>query len=123
MAHFALLNENNDVVNVIVVSNDDLNNLPFPESEPLGVAFCRQLLGAGTRWAQTSYNGSFRRRFGGIGYTFDAVRDAFIAPCPGEGYVLNADLEWEMPEPAAEAGQEGGQASSCRVHEESVCNK
>jgi len=69
MAHFAQLDENNVVINVLVVSNDDVNNLPFPESEPLGVAFLTNLL-PGTNWAQTSYNSNFRVRYAGIGYTF-----------------------------------------------------
>ena len=92
MAHFAQLDANNIVVNVIVVNNDVCDNLPFPESEPLGVAFCQNLLGANTIWAQTSYNSSFRYNYAGIDFTFDATAGtdgAFIAPCPGPGWVLD----------------------------------
>lgn len=62
MAHFAQLDENNVVLQVLVVSNDDCNNLPFPESEPVGVAFLQSLF-PGTIWAQTSYNNNFRVRY------------------------------------------------------------
>jgi hypothetical protein len=85
MAHFAELAQDNTVLQVIVVGNDSINNLPFPESEPVGVAFCQSLLGAGTRWAQTSYNANFRYNYAGIGYTFDptsAPNGAFIPPKP-----------------------------------------
>jgi len=40
-------------------------------------------------WKQTSYNGTFRKNYAGIGYTYDVQRDAFIAPKPGDGYVLD----------------------------------
>lgn len=83
MAHFAQLDENNMVVNVVVVSNDDINNLPFPESEPVGIAFLTNLI-PGTKWAQTSYNSNFRVRYAGIGYTFvpnsSATQNGGFAP-------------------------------------------
>jgi hypothetical protein len=70
MAHFAKV-ENNIVSDVIVVSNDDCNNLPFPESEPVGQVFIASLGITGT-WLQTSYNGNFRGIYAGAGYFFDA---------------------------------------------------
>lgn len=69
MAHFAQLDENNIVTQVLVVNNDDLQNLPFPQSEPLGVAFLQNLI-PNTVWKQTSYNNNFRFRYAGIGYKF-----------------------------------------------------
>ena len=71
MAHFAQLDANNVVTQVIVISNDAVQNLPFPESEPIGVAFCQSLYGADTVWKQTSYNNNFRLCYAGIGYTFE----------------------------------------------------
>jgi hypothetical protein len=62
MAHFAKMNGNN-VSEVIVISNDALENKPFPESEPIGIAFCKSLYGEDTEWLQTSYNGNFRGRY------------------------------------------------------------
>lgn len=70
MAHFAQIN-NNVVTDVIVVSNDDCDNLPFPDSEPVGQAFIASL-GITGDWLQTSYNGNFRGCYAGIGYTYDA---------------------------------------------------
>jgi hypothetical protein len=80
MAHFAQLNSENIVLQVIVVNNEVLNNLPFPESEPIGVEFCQSLLGPETTWKQTSYNSNFRGTYAGIGYTYDSVNDVFVAP-------------------------------------------
>ena len=81
MAHFAQV-ENNEVKEVIVIANSDIDDLPFPDSEPIGQAFIASLGLDGT-WLQTSYSGSFRVLYAGIGYTFDAKvgkYGAFIAP-------------------------------------------
>ncbi len=80
MAHFAQLNSENIVLQVIVVNNEVLNNLPFPESEPIGVEFCQSLFGPETIWKQTSYNRNFRGAYAGIGYTYDSVNNVFVAP-------------------------------------------
>ena len=69
MAHFVQLS-NNLCGDVIVVSNDDINNLPFPESEPIGQAFIASL-GLEGQWLQTSYSGSFRGVYAGIGNAYD----------------------------------------------------
>lgn len=78
MAHFAQINENNIVTQVIVVADTDCAGGQFPDSEVAGAYFCNRLLG-GT-WKQTSYSGKFRGRYAGIGYTYDAELDEFIAP-------------------------------------------
>jgi len=70
MAYFAQIN-NNVVTEVIVIANDDCDNLPFPESEPVGQAFIASL-GIQGDWLQTSYNGNFRGVYAGIGFTYDA---------------------------------------------------
>jgi len=69
MAHFARV-KNNVVDEVIVVSNEDCGNLPFPESEPVGQAFIASLDIPG-EWLQTSYNGNFRNIYAGPGILFD----------------------------------------------------
>lgn len=103
MAHFAELDQDNIVLQVIVVGNDSINNLPFPESEPVGIAFCQSLLGPDTRWAQTSYNANFRYNYAGIGYTFDPTSSpngAFIPPKPYPSWLLNTNtFQWEPPVP------------------------
>ena len=70
MAHFAQLDSNNVVTQVIVVGNDDTSDSNGVEVESIGVAFCQKLLGASTNWKQTSYNGNMRGNYAGIGYTY-----------------------------------------------------
>jgi len=77
MAHFAQLDEDNVVVQVIVVGNETINHLPFPESEPVGVEFCKSIFGQDTVWKQTSYNRNFRGSYAGIGYKYDTAVDEF----------------------------------------------
>lgn len=97
MAHFAQL-ENNIVTNVIVVANQVILDENNNESEQKGIDFCSNLLG-GT-WLQTSYNGKIRKNFAGIGYTYDADLDAFIAPQPFASWTLNTTTaQWEAPIP------------------------
>ena len=81
MAHFAEMN-GNTVGQVIVVNNDVLENKPFPESEAIGIAFCKETFGQDTEWLQTSYNASFRGRYAGAGMTYDETLDEFVAPNP-----------------------------------------
>lgn len=77
MAHFARI-ENNIVREVIVVNNEVLENKEFPESEPIGIAFCKSLYGEDTEWLQTSYNGNFRGCYAGGGMTYDPIKDEFL---------------------------------------------
>lgn len=80
MAHFAQLDANNVITQIIVVNNAVVEDLPFPESEPLGIAFCQSLYGADTVWKQTSYNANFRGCYAGVGWTYDPVLDVFVMP-------------------------------------------
>lgn len=100
MAHFAELNPKNVVLRVIVVGNNDVDNLPFPESEPIGIAFCQSIFGADTRWAQTSYNASFRHNYACAGFVFDPTAQAFIPPKPFSSWLLNTSTyQWAPPVP------------------------
>lgn len=100
MAYFAKLNDQSIVLDVIAVNNDVVENLPFPESEPIGVAFLTEWSGGYTNWKQTSYNANFRKNAAGIGYTYDAVLDAFIAPKPYPSWLLNTETcKWQAPTP------------------------
>lgn len=96
MAHFAQLDENNTVLQVIVVANEELL-LDGVENETKGILFCKSLLGEDTKWVQTSYNATFRKNYAGIGYTYDPIADHFYAPQPYPSWVLNADAKWEAP--------------------------
>jgi SAM-dependent methyltransferase len=97
MAHFAQIDETGVVVQVIVVSNSEINDLPFPESEPIGVSFCQSLFGADTYWLQTSYSGSFRKNYAGIGWRYVADKDVFVAAQPYPSWTLNRDCIWQAP--------------------------
>ena len=100
MAHFAKLDENNIVLDVNVVDNENIQNLPFPESEPIGISFLTKWSGGHTNWKQTSYNANFRKHYAGIDYTFDIDKDAFIPPKPFESWVLNENTYlWDSPVP------------------------
>jgi hypothetical protein len=99
MAHFAQLDENNVVTQVIVVSNSDCQ-IGNVESEEAGIVFCKNILGANTNWKQTSYNGNIRKNYAGIGYTYDAGRDAFIPVKPFTSWVLDeTTCRWSAPTP------------------------
>jgi hypothetical protein len=93
MAHFAQLDENNKVLQVIVVANEELME-NGAESEHKGIAFCKTLLGADTNWVQTSYNATIRKNYAGIGYLYDPIRDAFIPPKPD----FPPNSEWALNE-------------------------
>ena len=98
MAHFAKLDENNVVLEVHVVHNNELLDDNNNESEAKGIEFLTQWSGGYTRWKQTSYNRNFRKNYAGIGYTYNAMRDAFIPPQPYQSWVLDdATCNWQPP--------------------------
>ena len=106
MAYFAQLDDASLVIDVIAVNNDTIDNLPFPESEPIGVAFCQSLYGSDTVWKQTSYNSNFRKNYAGFGFTYDSVLDAFIPPKPYPSWLLNTTTcKWNAPVPKPQDGQ------------------
>ena len=112
MAHFAKLDANNIVEQVIVVSNTDTTTDAGVESESIGVAFCQKLTGTDTNWKQTSYNGNMRGNYAGIGFTYmTGVRtlgvgstDIFIDPQPYPSWsiVINT-AQWYPPTPPGDA--------------------
>ena len=102
MAHFCRIDENGIVQQVIVVDNKDTADASGVEKEYIGAAFCERLLG-GT-WKQTSYNGNFRKNYAGLGYTYDAARDAFIPPKPSDDATLDeATCQWIVPSLGADS--------------------
>lgn len=99
MAHFAELDDNNIVQRVIVIDNSVLLDDEGNESEELGKAFCSDLLSG--NWIQTSYNGKIRKNYAGIGFTYDPVRDAFIAPEPEDAIGFDEETcQWIVPDEA-----------------------
>ena len=106
MAHFAQLDDNNVVTQVIVVGNSDTADVNGVESENIGVAFCQSLLGAETNWKQTSYNGNMRGNYAGIGMTFMSgvatlgvgSTDVFISQQPHASWTISTtEARWEAP--------------------------
>ena len=79
MSHFAKIDDSNNVTSVIVAEQEYIDSLEG-------------------RWIQTSYNGSIRKNYAGIGYTYDAGRDAFIPPKPYTSWILNEETcNWASP--------------------------
>ena len=106
MAHFAQLDENNVVTQVIVVGNSDTADVNGVESENIGVAFCQSLLGAETNWKQTSYNGNMRGNYAGIGMKYMSgvatlgvgSTDVFISQQPHASWTISTtEARWEAP--------------------------
>lgn len=97
MAHFAKLDSDNIVTQVVVVDNSVLIKADGTESELKGKQFLNSLLGTAT-WKQTSYNGTIRKNYAGVGYKYDSTRDAFIPPKPFASWTLNeTTCQWEAP--------------------------
>ena len=102
MAHFAKLNSSNKVVHVSVVDNWNVTDGNGTEQEAIGVAYLESVHGVDPNftWKQTSYNNNIRKNYAGIGYSYDAGRDAFIPPKPYPSWVLNeTTCRWEAPIP------------------------
>jgi hypothetical protein len=97
MAHFAKLDEDNNVLSVHVVNNNELLGSNGIEREDLGVAFLIELH-KHPYWKQTSYNGTFRKNYAAIGGTYDQSLDAFIPPKPYPSWILNLETcNWDPP--------------------------
>jgi hypothetical protein len=103
VAHFAKLDENNVVTQVVVVANKDTADADGVEKEHIGAAYLESLLG-GT-WKQTSYHGNIRKNYAGIGYTYDADIDAFVPPKPYPSWVLDESAQWQAPVPMPDDGK------------------
>lgn len=88
MAHFAEIDGNNTVVRVLVVPD---------EQEHRGQDFLAADLGLGGVWVQTSYNHNIRKQFAGVGFTYDADADVFIAPQPFASWTLDENHDWQAP--------------------------
>lgn len=106
MAHFAQLNDNNIVTQVIVISNADLMDEHGVEQEHLGIAVCEAVAGAGP-WKQTSYNGNFRKKYAAVGDRYDNDADLFYNPVgPYSSWILDANYDWQAPVPMPEDGND-----------------
>ncbi len=99
MAHFAKLDKDNTVIDVVALSNEELLDDGI-ESEEKGIVFLTHWSNGHYKWRQTSYNESSHTPYAGIGFTYDKVRNVFISPKPYPSWVLNTKYHWEAPVPA-----------------------
>jgi|TARA_B110000879_G_C11057056_1_gene465195 hypothetical protein len=91
MSHFAKIDNNNIVTDVIVSEKDFIN------SGAVGDEFL---------WVQTSYNNSFRKQMAMIGGTYDKTNDVFVQPKPYNSWTLNASHDWQPPTPMPDDGND-----------------
>jgi hypothetical protein len=99
MAHFAELNSTNEVLRVVVISNDDVdsNGGELSSEAETFVSTIVPYSENGTAWKQTSYNHNFRKHYAGIGDTYDASKDKFISPQPYPSWSLDSNDDWQAP--------------------------
>jgi hypothetical protein len=88
MAHYAFLDKNNVVTEVIVGKDEGEDGINWEQHYG---NFRGQLC------KRTSYNASFRKHYAGIGYTYNSVRDAFVPPQPYQSWILDDDANWQPP--------------------------
>jgi len=88
MAHFAKLDSDNNVIQVVVVDNEDLREEDGNESEQKGIEFLMEVTGY-SKWKQTSYNASIRKNYAGIGFKYDENLDCFIPPKPYDSWIFD----------------------------------
>lgn len=93
MAHYAFLDDNNIVTEVIAGRNED--------EVVNGISDWEEYYGAlrGQRCVRTSYNNNIRKQYAGIGYTYNADADVFVAPQPYLSWTLDANHDWQPPTP------------------------
>ena len=99
MAHFAELNSSNEVLRVVVISNDDVNangGDQHADAETFVATIVSHATG-GTAWKQTSYNNNFRKQYAGIGMKFDASKNKFLLPKPFASWALDSNDDWQAP--------------------------
>jgi len=105
MAHYAKIGIGNIITKVHVLNNEVLMK-DGEENEQQGLEFLQNLYNNKDLYIQTSYNGTFRKNYAGVGYTYDQTRDAFISPQPYPSWLLDEDTcRWEAPTPMPDDGK------------------
>lgn len=95
MAHYAFLDENN-VVTEVIVGVDETELIEGLETETWYSNFRNKTC------KRTSYNGNIRKQYAGVGFTYDAVNDVFLAPQPYASWLLDQNFDWQPPTPRPE---------------------
>lgn len=107
MAHYAELNENNEVIYVVYMNNEIITDENGNEVEELGVNHLHTHHGADRRWVRTSYRGNFRNKYACVGDTYREDLDMFIGPQPFASWTLNESTgQWDAPTPQPELTEE-----------------
>jgi len=107
MAHYAELNENNEVIYVAYMDNSTITDENGNEVEELGIQHLHTHHGSDRRWVRTSYRGNFRGKYAGFGDTYREDLDMFISPSPYPSWILNETTgQWEAPITQPELTQE-----------------
>lgn len=88
MAHFAEIDDNGLVLQVLVVPD---------EEEHRGEQYLSCDLMLGGTWVQCSYNGNIRKQYPGVGYRYDETADVFVAPQPFPSWSLDSNHDWVPP--------------------------
>jgi hypothetical protein len=100
MAHYAELNSNNEVINIVYMDNEIIFNKNKEECEYLGIEYLHKHHGSDKKWVRTSYNGNFRGNYASLGDIYREDIDAFIKPQPFSSWKLNIETsQWEPPIP------------------------
>lgn len=97
MAHYAFLDENN-IVTEVIVGIDETDLIEGLDPETWYGNF------RGQTCKRTSYNGKIRKQFAGIGFSYDAVNDIFITPQPYPSWSFNSNFDWQPPKPMPTEG-------------------
>jgi hypothetical protein len=110
MAHYALLDENNTVINVITGVDENITQTDLDGTQVGGSSEAWEQFYATRPWLnaagckRTSYNNNIRKQYAGIGYTYDPTNDVFIAPQPYASWSLNENFDWQAPTPMPNDG-------------------
>jgi len=105
MAHYALINNNNIVERVITGVDENVTQTDLDGTVVGGSSEAWENFYSSLPWFEdlyckrTSYNNNIRKQFAGIGYTYDAVNDVFVAPQPYPSWSLDNNFDWQPPTP------------------------
>lgn len=111
MAHYALIDSNNVVVNVITGVDENITQTDLDGTQVGGSSEAWEVFYASLPWfaglvcKRTSYNGNIRKQYAGISYTYDAVNDVFISPQPYPSWSLDENFDWQAPTPMPTEGR------------------
>ena len=108
MAHYALIDSNNIVVNMITGVDENVTQVDTDgtivggSSEAWEQFYENQYWHSGLTCKRTSYNNNIRKQYAGVGFAYDAVKDQFVAPQPYASWLLDANNDWQAPTPKPE---------------------